>query len=212
MNTGNSGTPNSTEATTTGPSFKPAKWKPRIGCFIPPRCLFATIAALGGCAAYLGFRRLSKSERAKGLFFTPTDCRRQALALRGILGGRPFGALANQDSAGNPRERRLDPARGFLGTVLGGIDAAVDGQRIIAAAGFSRGRSSGPPPRTVMSRLPKRSEIAFWNLLLFPLYPLLRYLCPRRCPVGRADGRVDAPHRPRHCRADLGFSKSRSTL
>ncbi len=169
------------------PFFQTGEVEAANWLFYSTSLLFATIAALGGCAAYLGLRWLSKSERAKGLFFTPTDCRRQALALSAFWAVAllvPWQIKILPEIVAN--DGWILPAVS-LGLTSAGLMPLLMANGLLLRRDFQDAAHLAIT-RNRNVRLPKRSEIAFWNLLLFPLYPLVRFLFPRRCPFGVRTG------------------------
>ncbi len=165
------------------PFFQPGEVEMANWLLYSTSLLFATIAAVWGCAASLVLGRLSRSERAKGLFFTPTDCRRQALAIAGFWAVAllvPWQIKVLPEIVAN--DGWILPAVS-LGLLVAGLMPLLMAGGLLLRGDFEdSARRALAANRSV--RLPKRSEIAFWNLLLFPLYPLLRLAVPRRTSAG----------------------------
>ncbi|MCA9073028.1 MAG: hypothetical protein KDA84_29100, partial [Planctomycetaceae bacterium] len=149
--------------------------------FYSTSLLFATLAALAGCAAFVGLRILSKRESAQGQFFTRTDACRQAMVLAG------FWAAALTI----PWEVKILPEiiandGWILPAISLGLPSAGMMPLLLASGLLMRRDFQESAHRSAVSlRLPvypRRSELAFWNLLLFPVYPVLRLLFPQRTP------------------------------
>jgi len=140
--------------------------------------LFASVAALGGCACQLVFRRISRWESKSELALTTGDCRRQAVLLSltwsGVL-GIPW------------QVKILEEIRAEQGWLLPGVVLVFSAAALLPVMYVSclmlkrdfdescAERYSGDPD-TATEDYPRRSEFALWTLLLFPLYPYLRWL------------------------------------
>ncbi|HUT10371.1 MAG TPA: sulfatase-like hydrolase/transferase [Thermoguttaceae bacterium] len=140
--------------------------------------LFATVAALGGCACQLVFHRISRRGSRTGLAMTTDDCRRQAVLLSltwsGVL-GIPWQIKILE-------EIRAEEGWLLPGVVLVFSAAALLPVMCVSCLMLKRdfdeacAAKHGGDPDAAMEDYPRRSEFAFWTLLLFPLYPYLRML------------------------------------
>jgi len=144
--------------------------------------LFATVAALGGCAGQLVFHRISRRGSRMGLAMTTDDCRRQAVLLSvtwsGVL-GIPW------------QIKILGEIRAENGWLLPAVVLVFSAAALLPMMHVccsmlkrdfdeaSQAKHAGNPDAATED-YPRRSEFAFWTLLLFPLYPYLRGLRVRK--------------------------------
>ncbi len=170
------------------PFFLPEEIEQANWLFYSTSLLFASLAALGGCAAYLSLTALSRSERRTGEFFTLSDARRQALVL----------ALFWSAALSVPWEVKILPEiisnDGWIlpAVTLGFSSSALMPLLMVSGLSLRRDFESSARRSALLDQspsLPRRSEMAFWNFLLFPVYPWIRLLYPKRTPaILRAGG------------------------
>ncbi len=189
------------------PFFRAGEIEQANWLFYSTSLLFATLAALGGCAAYLALKFLSRGEQKKPSFFTATDCRRQALVLAAFWSAAltvPWEVKILPEIIAN--DGWILPAVS-LGFISAGLMPLLMASGLLMKHDFEfaavRARLFHRSPW-----LPRRSEMAFWNFLLFPLYPVLRFFCLKRFPSQVRRGRIDGTDRLDGGRLDLGFSES----
>ncbi len=164
------------------PYYLPGEIEQANWLFYSTSLLFATLAALGGCAAYWGLRFLSKTERAKSVFLTLKDVRLQAAAL----------AVFWTATLTVPWEIKILPEiisnEGWiLPTVSLWLSTAGLMPLLLANGLLLRKDYERSAQKAVQTGrtpvIPKRSEFAFWNLLLFPIYPILRAMDTEKTPA-----------------------------
>lgn len=163
------------------PYFSAGEMEQANWLFYSTSLLFATLAALAGCAAFVGLRAIARSEAGRGRFFNRTDARRQATALAGFWAAAltvPWQVKILPEIIAN--EGWILPAIS-LGMTTAGLMPLLMASGLLMRRDFldSAHREA---VSLKMPLYPRRSELAFWNFLLFPVYPLLRFLYPQRSP------------------------------
>lgn len=161
--------------------FQPGGVEQANWLFYSTSLLFATLAALAGCVAFFGLRAISKSERAKGRFFTRTDARRQAVVLAGFWSAAltiPWEVKILPEIIAN--DGWILPAIS-LGMTSVGLMPLLMVSGLLMRQDYQESAHRAAVSLKIPV-YPRRSEMAFWNFLLFPVYPLLRLLCPKRSP------------------------------
>jgi arylsulfatase A-like enzyme len=136
--------------------------------------LFSSIAALIGCLGFLAFQRLSRAGRKTDLEFAGADVRRFAV-LATLLW--TFSTAIPWQAKILPEIRAED---GWLMPclVLAHTLAALGPLAFVSLAMMKRDFETGVEgDEGALS--PRRSEFAIWSFLLFPVYPLVRFLLPR---------------------------------
>jgi len=140
--------------------------------------LFATIIALVGVVGYVSLWLASRSGRRTKSPMTVVDCRRQAL-LAAMLWTATLGVPWQIKILGeiNAEKGWILPAL-LLVFCLAALWPMAMVSSLMLKRDFDSARQADRARKgaAASNDYPRRSELAFWTLLLFPVYPYIRWL------------------------------------